>query len=586
MNADFAGVFLDDKSPTFRKDLFEDYKATRKAIPESLIPQLGMIEGASLACGFFTMKKPGFEADDLIATYAKMSSDRGHRVTIVSPDKDFMQLVGPNVNLYDPGKRILMDEESVKLKCGVLPWQFPHVQALVGDKSDNIPGAPGIGPKIAAKLISKYGSVENLLNSTLEEEQKKVSKICQTYKNEIMMSLKLAHLSKDVEVPDLKELKVDALNKEILHAFLKENQFYSIMMQTFGSEYVPATKKEVMSAREKIKQIKGVTVVYDKETAKPVLEKLLKLKGEKYVHACDTEVGQLDLAIEGPVGHGKIICASIYCGEEHDFGNGPRVWIDNLDEAEGTLNLFKQFFEDPNYLKVWHNVGFDRHVFFNHGIDVKGFGGDTMQMARLWDSSRRSYSLENLSEELLTNSTPKVGMKKRFGKKNLLSDGSVGKDVLLPPLEDLQRDSEIIEEWVDYSTLDAEATFKLYQFLKEELQKINWHGNKTQFDFYQENWKDFGELLTDMEREGIRVDVQHLKKMEAKASQGKKAKENDVILSFIKGALELQNNFISWASKFCEDARFMNPKSVAQKQQFFFAPVFNSRTKEELPATR
>ena len=592
IKADYVGVFLDDKSPTFRKEMFTPYKALRKQLPESLIPQLGMIEGASNACGLFTMKKPGFEADDLIATYCTIAAGMGHKVTIVTPDKDLMQLVDDNVNFYDPARRLMFDKEAVKERWGVEPHLVPHIQALTGDKSDNIPGgwfvffvcvfpwfivlflyfeASGIGPKIAAQLISKYGSIENLLSSGIEQESKKTSKILTTYKSEIEMSLKLAMLSKDVEVPEIEHLRLRPLNKEMLHTFLKENQFYSIIKQTFGTEYVPASKKEVQSAREKMKQIKGVTIVHDEATARPVLEKLMKLSGPDYIHACDTECGQLDLAVHGPVGNGKIICASIYCGEEHDFGNGPRIWIDNLDEAEGTLMLFKDYFENEAYLKVWHNIGFDRHQFYNHGINVKGFAGDTMHMARLWDSSRRFYSLETLSAELLEDCVPKVGMKKRFGQPNRLSDGSVGKDVVLPPLEDLQRDSETVVDWIDYSTLDAEATFKLYHFLKRELQSIVWHTDKNQFDFYVENWRPFGELLTDMEREGIMVDLAHLQSMEVKAR---------------KDAIEHQEKFLEWAQKFCPEAHVMNPKSAAQKQQLFFAPCRNSRTREEMPATR
>lgn len=571
IDADFVGCFLDDKSPTFRKEMFGPYKAMRKAVPESLIPQLGMIEGASNACGIFTLKKPGFEADDLIATYATLAERRGHKVTIVSPDKDMMQLVGKNVLFYDPAKRLLLDEVLVTEKWGVATAKIPHIQALTGDKSDNIPGAAGIGPKIATSLISKYGSIENLLGSELQEESKKICKILQTYKNEIELSLKLATLSRDVNVPDIERLRFKPIDKEALHCFLKENQFYSIIKQQFGSEYVAATPREVKSARERMSEIKGVTICHDKQTASAVLEKLMKLSGENYVHACDTEVGQIDLSVQGPVGNGKVICASIYCGEDFDFGNGPRIWIDNLDEAEGTLDLFKEFFEDKKYLKVWHNVGFDRHILFNHGINVKGFAGDTMHMARLWDSSRRFYSLETLSEELLENCTPKVGMKKRFGQLNTLSDGSVGKDVVLPPLEDLQRDSETVVDWIDYSTLDAEATFKLFHFLKEKLKAMAWHGNKSLFDFYEENWKPFGELLTDMEREGIEVDLKHLQEMEVVAT---------------KDAMTKQDKFLSWARQFSEEAYLMNPKSIAQKQQFFFAPSINSKTREELPATR
>jgi DNA polymerase-1 len=225
--------------------------------------------------------------------------------------------------------------------------------------------------------------------------------------------------------------------------------------------------------------------------------------------------------------------------------------------------LFKEFWEGKDYLKAWHNVGFDRHVFFNHNIDVQGFAGDTMHIARLWDASRRFYSLAALSDELLTNCTPKIGMKQRFGRRNTLMDGTEGKELILPPLEAIQRDPETIADWIDYSTLDAEATFKLYEFLKNRLKKLSWHGDQSQWDFYWNLWRPFGELLTDMEREGVRVNLDHLKEMEEKARLA---------------SVEHQNRFVEWASKFSPEARLMNPKSTAQKQQFFFAPAINSKT--------
>lgn len=230
------------------------------------------------------------------------------------------------------------------------------------------------------------------------------------------MSLKLATLDRHVSVPPLEQLRFNKeLRRDDLYTFLRKNEFFSILNTFLGAQYVPAAPSvaEVQTAHEKVKQIQGVTIVNDAASAKRVLAKLMALSGPEHVFACDTEVVGLDLDVRSPVGQGKVICASIYCGPQHDFGNGPRIWIDNLDAAEGTLGLLKPFWESKKHKKVWHNIGFDRHVMFNEGIDVVGFAGDTMHMARLWDSSRRSYSLETLSEELLVDATPKVGMKVR-----------------------------------------------------------------------------------------------------------------------------------------------------------------------------
>ncbi len=153
------------------------------------------------------------------------------------------------------------------------------------------------------------------------------------------------------------------------------------------------------------------TIVNDKASAMRVLEILTREDIRSRYHAADTETRDIDPKAQSPVGTGNVICVSIYVGPDVDFGTGSRVWIDNLDGAEGVLMYFKEYFEDESIKKVWHNYGFDRHVMYNHGINVKGFGGDTMQMARLWNSARTfdgGYSLEALSRELCGDVAPKV----------------------------------------------------------------------------------------------------------------------------------------------------------------------------------
>lgn len=159
-----------------------------------------------------------------------------------------------------------------------------------------------------------------------------------------------------------------------------------------------------------------VTIVQDRDTALRVLAQLRAL-GPDHIHACDTEVADIDLKKVGPVGNGHVTCLSIFSGPSHDFGNGPRIWIDNLDSAGGTLEYFREFLEDPETKKVWHNYSFDRHVIYNHDrMDVRGLGGDTMHMARLWNTARfqqGGYSLASLSADCLQQA--KKPMKELFG---------------------------------------------------------------------------------------------------------------------------------------------------------------------------
>jgi len=303
------------------------------------------------------------------------------------------------------------------------------------------------------------------------------------------------------------------------------------------------------------------TIVNDEASARRVLKILNSPEVRCRFHACDTETKDIDIKMYSPVGHGRIICASIYVGPDIDFGTGSRIWIDNLDGAEGTIDLFKEYFEDPTIYKVWHNYSFDRHILYNHGINALGFGGDTMHMARLWNAARTfegGYSLESLTHELCGEVAPKIAMATRFSKANVKKDGTLGKTMTLPPCEVLQRQPETRSEWIEYSAGDAKSTWFLRNRLEEELRRWPWTGDLTMYDFYLRFWLPFGETLTDMEREGIHV--------------RRKDYMRDIAERAAKDKARYEKLFLDWASKQRPEAKYMNPCSEAQKQQFFFAP--------------
>mmetsp|Transcript_36196 Transcript_36196/g.34234 ORF Transcript_36196/g.34234 Transcript_36196/m.34234 type:complete len:946 (-) Transcript_36196:18-2855(-) len=294
------------------------------------------------------------------------------------------------------------------------------------------------------------------------------------------------------------------------------------------------------------------------------------------VWACDTEVADIDLSLQGPVGNGRVTCVSIYSQcFDGDFGDGPgcALWIDNLGDADGVLQEFKAWFEDDTVRKVWHNYSFDRHVMGNEGINVMGFHGDTMHMARLWDTARDKisggggYKLEALTSELLDDQRfAKVGMKQLFGKGKLRKDGTESKILVLPNIKDLQLDPLVRDKFIKYSVLDAISTCKLYWELERLLnikdKKMEWVVNNVKLGslsvFYDRYLKDFGELLTDMERNGILVDGKHLKDAEIRATQERG---------------KMVETFITWALNHCKDAQHINTASTKQMQQFFFGDV-------------
>jgi DNA polymerase-1 len=316
------------------------------------------------------------------------------------------------------------------------------------------------------------------------------------------------------------------------------------------------------------------TIVRTKEQAKIVMDKLMNAD-PSILHACDTEVMDIALKEVGPVGNGYVTCASIYSGPDFDYGlgDGPgtALWIDNLDDACGILQEFKPWFEDHTKLKVWHNYGFDRHVMWNEGIDCQGFGGDTMHMARLQDTSRAKlgqgtgYSLEALTGELLN--MRKRPMKEIFGVPRLRKDGTDGSLVDIPPIEILQRDMRFREKFIMYSCYDAEGTWRLQKVLEEMLKNMNWLAGKNLFDYYWDNMREFGQVLTDMERRGIEVDAKdYLANVEVKARRDRKVHSE---------------NFRRWAaSKIGPDGLALNTASSVQLGTFLFGGAKNTKTKE------
>ncbi|EAZ05778.1 hypothetical protein OsI_28011 [Oryza sativa Indica Group] len=325
-----------------------------------------------------------------------------------------------------------------------------------------------------------------------------------------------------------------------------------------------------------------VLVVDNVESARSVV-KLLTTKYKGFIHACDTEVANIDVKEETPVGHGEVICFSICSGNsdgEADFGNGKTcIWVDVLDGGRDVLMEFAPFFEDPSIKKVWHNYSFDSHVIENCGIKVAGFHADTMHLARLWDSSRRTdggYSLEGLTNDhrvmdAVVKDIPKTGkvsMKTIFGRKKVRKDGSEGKTISIEPVEKLQREDR--ELWICYSSLDSMSTLKLYESLKNKLEAKEWIFDDcprgTMYDFYEEYWRPFGALLVKMETEGVLVDRAYLSEIEKAA-----VTERELAA----------DKFRKWASKHCPDAKYMNVNSDNQIRQLFFGGIENRNKRGE-----
>ncbi|XP_065025495.1 DNA polymerase I A, chloroplastic/mitochondrial isoform X3 [Musa acuminata AAA Group] len=334
------------------------------------------------------------------------------------------------------------------------------------------------------------------------------------------------------------------------------------------SDMIPPVEglHKVVDQKQLARVYDKVIVVDNVSTARRVAQ-LLTTKYKNFIHACDTEVAKIDVMSETPVGHGELICFSIYSGPLADFGNGKScIWVDVLDGGRNVLDEFVPFFEDSSIKKVWHNYSFDSHVLGNYGIKLSGFHADTMHLARLFDSSRRAnggYSLEALTNDPKIMSSDdelkmgKIAMKSIFGKRKLKKDGSEGKLITLAPVDLLQREERI--SWICYSALDSISTFKLFDNLKAKLELEPWTlfdiVRGTMYDFYEEYWRPFGVLLVQMESEGMLVDRSHLLEIEKLAITEKQI---------------ASDKFRKWVSKYCPDAKYMNVGSDAQIRQLFF----------------
>ena len=341
--------------------------------------------------------------------------------------------------------------------------------------------------------------------------------------------------------------------------------------------------------------IDEVAVVETEAEARRVLAILMDNVGDAdrpVYHAVDTEVAHIDIADQTPVGHGHVTCFSVYCGPDVDFSATPGVgkpktllWVDTLRLGEAGWEIFRPYFENDDVKKAWHNYSFDRHVIENHGVKLRGFAADTMHMARLWNSNRKlegGYSLEALSSDPKVMSDAgemfsdagedlirqKRSIKKIFGKPKLKKDGTPGKTMTLPPVEEIQEDEEQRQTWIEYSALDAQATWFLRESLEAKLRGIDceacpvlsakpsFRKSNNLWEFYTHYLREFAEVLTDMESAGMFVDKEHLARAETQALADKKKAEE---------------YFRAWAVSKCPAAEHMNVGSGIQVRQLLFA---------------
>ena len=493
-------VIFDAARKNFRNDIYPEYKAHRPPAPEDLIPQFPLMREAAMAFGLPIMEMEGYEADDIIATYARLAVAEGTKVTIVSSDKDLMQLVRDGVRLMDPMKQIMIGEAEVFEKFGVTPDKVIDVQALCGDASDNVPGVAGIGVKTAAELINTYGTLENLLEKTSEIKQPKRRETLESNAELARISKKLVTLC-DIVPVTLPVQQLVAGNQDNLAAFLEFQGFKSLLArlslkplnQQTRQNAIPFNEyKTPVSVETQNKEI--ITQNYTLISSPPQLTEWLADAYETGVLAIDTETTGLTPARAELVGISLATRAGRACyiplghGKGQDLFDAPSADMPVQPKISDIVTVLKDICADKAVVKVGQNMKFDLQMLQMVGLKFEGLH-DTMLMSYVLDGSSHGHGLDELS--MLHCGHKMISYDEVTGTgKSRISFAAVP-----------------IDRACGYAAEDADFTLRLYQVLYPRVAK-----EKMCF-IYEEVERPLIQVIADMEQIGICVDPSVLKRL-------------------------------------------------------------------------
>ena len=481
----FAVIF-DSARKTFRNEIYNDYKANRSEAPDDLVPQFEYIRKSVLAFNLPSVELVNYEADDLIATYVDQILKKGAKATIVSSDKDLMQLYKKDVRIFDPMKNKFISNEDIKNKFGVNPNKVIDVQALAGDSSDNVPGVPGIGVKTAAELINKYGDLETLLKSANEIKQNKRRETLINNKDKALISKKLVTLKHDAPIDmKLSDFELKKIDKDKLYKFLREMEFNRLLSSAISAYGEPNFNGEKEDVQLKEKKINIDKKNYFLITDHSKIDEWIIEAEEIGEVAVDTETNSLDPHLADLVG----VSLSSKIGKACyiPIGHNSKKCIDK----DIVLKKLKPLLEDPSIKKIGQNIKFDFIVFSNHGITLSSME-DTMLMSYVLDAGKNRHNMDTLSEIHLNHKTIKF--------KELVGSGK--KQINFSEVD--------LEKAKDYAAEDADITYRLYKKFYKSLKEDK------MINIYEIFEKPLLRILADMEIQGIKVDNKFLKTLSTK----------------------------------------------------------------------
>jgi len=510
-----VAVIFDKGSHTFRNDMYDLYKANREAMPEDLRPQMPLTRAATQAFNIACKELEGWEADDIIATLAVQAREAGGRCTIISSDKDMMQLVGGGVEMLDAMKNKRIDRDGVLEKFGVGPERVVDVQALAGDSVDNVPGAPGIGIKTAALLINEYGDLETLLDRAEEIKQPKRRQTLIDHRAQIELSKKLVQLDENTPLDfSIEDLEVKDPDSEVLLGFLAEMEFRTLTKRISDQLGVaapaivdaPVQSAAADSPEDKPFNADAYEWVKDRGALDVWIEKI-KMRGTV---AVDTETTGLNEMIVDLVG----VCLSVEPGEAcyipvgHKKGTSDDLFgSDELAEGQlplqDVLDALKPVLEDDSILKVFQNAKYDCKILKRYGVDVAPID-DTMLISYALHAGLHGHGMDALSERYLDHKPIPI--------KSLLGAGKSAITFDMVPIPDA----------VPYAAEDADITLRLWQKFKPQL-----HQHQVT-SVYETLERPLSPVLAQMEMHGVKVDRDTLSRMSNTFAQKMAGLEADI----------------------------------------------------------
>ena len=494
-------VIFDASGKTFRNDIYPKYKANRSSPPEDLIPQFPVIRKATDAFNVNHVEMLGYEADDLIASYAKAAIDEKMKVTIVSSDKDLMQLVKEDVSMLDTMKNRLIQKNEVIEKFGVEPKKVIDVQSLAGDSIDNIPGVPGIGIKTAALLINEYDNLDNLLEKASNIKQNKRRESLIEFADQARLSRELVTLKEDVKLPiPIKDIEIQSFDPKKLISFLKGMEFktltekkareFNLNLEDIETEELELEFNKEKEVETETKNEKDFNKFDYKEYStiinKNELDKWKRKITEKGYVAIDTETDSLNAIQANLIGFSLAtgINEACYIPIKHDNAD-KQIHIDDATDFLKSIN------EDPSILKIFHNKKYDALVLDKYNIKVNSYD-DTMLISYSLGSGGTRHSLDFLAKKYMSHSA--------ISFKEIAGSGKSQKSF-----------NEIsINEASIYAAEDADITFRLWKILRPRLmsEKIS--------SVYETIERPLAKVIMDMEKNGVSVDEKILKELSIK----------------------------------------------------------------------